>query len=53
MNYNRITVLAQVLDPHNYYFLDWVRVYPTKDPRECEKTPEMNELERDKNRVKI
>ena len=26
---------------------------PLKDPLECEKTPEMNELERDKNRVKI
>ena len=26
---------------------------PLVDPRECEKTSEMNELERDKNRVKI
>ena len=51
--YNRITVLDKVLDPHNYYWLDGVRGIPLKDSRECEKTPEMNELERDKNRVKI
>ena len=53
MYYNRITVLDQVLDPHKYYFSGLGKGVPLKDPRECEKTSEMNELERDKNRVKI
>ena len=53
MYYNRITVLDQVLDPPQLLYSGLGKGIPLKDPRECEKTPEMNELERDKNRVKI